>query len=151
MPQSVVVIYTHIIFSTRNRIDFLDKKKIRERTHAYLATVLKSLDSSPIIIGGTANHVHILCMISKNRSLAVIMRELKRSSSKWLKTLDTPVKDFQWQNGYGAFSVSPGYLSRVRSYIANQEKHHEQRSFEDELKDLIRRQGIAIDDKYLWD
>lgn len=79
------------------------------------------------------------------------MRELKRSSSKWLKTLDTPVKDFQWQNGYGAFSVSPGYLSRVRSYIANQEKHHEKRSFEDELKDLIRRQGIAIDDKYLWD
>jgi putative transposase len=151
MPQSVAMIYTHIIFSTKNRINFLNNEKIRTRTHAYLASTLKSLDSSPIIIGGTADHVHILCAISKNHSLAEIVRELKRSSSKWIKALETPVKDFQWQSGYGAFSVSLGYLSRVRSYIANQGKHHEKRSFEEEFRDILRRLGIAIDDKYLWD
>jgi len=151
MPQSVAFLYAHIVFSTKNRVDYLKNKEIRERLFAYIGSILRNNDSTPMIVGGTANHVHILCTVSKNHPLATIMREIKRSSSKWVKNSDSSLTAFQWQSGYAAFSVSKGNLRRVSSYIANQEKHHQRVSFEDELRDILRRQGIKIDERYLWD
>jgi len=151
MPQSLAFIYAHLVFSTKNRVDYLKNKEVKDKLFAYIGSILRNNDSTPMVVGGTANHVHILCSISKNHPLSAVIREIKRSSSKWVKDFDSSLSAFQWQNGYAAFSVSKGNLQRVCSYIANQEKHHQRVSFEEELRDILRRQGIEIDERYLWD
>lgn len=119
--------------------------------HAYLATVLKNQDSPAVKVGGTSDHVHCLFRLSKNRSLAKIVEEIKTSSSKWIKTQDRALINFHWQSGYGAFSVSPADVQAVAEYIAQQEAHHQAVSFQDEYRKLLATHGIEFDERYLWD
>lgn len=77
--------------------------------------------------------------------------ELKRESSKWLKTKDPAFWNFHWQDGYGAFSISPAHVEALREYIANQEEHHWTESFQDELRRLLQKYGLEYDEQYLWD
>ena len=85
MSQSLVQIYVHIVFSTKNRAPFLRDKSLRERTHAYLAGICQNLESPAIVVGGVEDHVHLLCRLGKTIEIAELIRELKRSSSKWVK------------------------------------------------------------------
>ncbi len=119
--------------------------------HAYLASILKKYESHPIIVGGAEDHVHILCSLSKNHPFVKIIGETKRNSSKWIKTKDEKYSEFQWQNGYGAFSVSFDKIERVRNYINNQENHHQKTTFQDEFRNFLKKQGIKFDERYLWD
>ncbi|HEV3079885.1 MAG TPA: transposase [Gemmataceae bacterium] len=109
MPQSLSQIYLHVVFSTKNRARYLQNNELRIKVHAYLAGICKNLESPAIIIGGVEDHVHILCRLSKNISVANFVRELKRDSSKWLKIESSELSDFYWQAGYGAFSSSPSH------------------------------------------
>ena len=122
MSQSLANILTHLIFSTKNREPLLSDEDLRRRAHAYLAAVLKDLRCPALIVGGVADHVHILCQLGKTQSVSVVMEHLKTSSSKWLKTQG--VRTFSWQRGYGAFSVSQSNVASVVSYIEKQEEHH---------------------------
>jgi len=122
VSQSLANILTHLIFSTKNREPLLADKDLRQRAHAYLAAVLKDLRCPALIVGGVADHVHILCQLGKTQSVSVVMEHLKTSSSKWLKTQG--VRTFSWQRGYGAFSVSQSNVASVVSYIEKQEEHH---------------------------
>src|SRR5438876_3153897 len=122
MSQSLVQIYLHIVFSTKNRAPFLQDKSFRDRTHAYLAGICKNLDCPALIIGGVEDHVHILCRFGKTIDVATLVRELKRDSSKWIKGSKAGLGDFHWQAGYGAFSVSPSHVEVLKEYIANQEE-----------------------------
>jgi REP element-mobilizing transposase RayT len=106
MAQSLTRIYIHVVFSTKNRESFLANENIRNEMHAYLAAIMKQYNSPAIIIGGTADHIHILCTLSRTHTLAKLIGEAKRNSSKWIKTKGNEYANFQWQNGYGAFSVS---------------------------------------------
>ena len=151
MPQSLVQIYLHIIFSTKERIPFLKTKDVRNATHAYLAGICKNLNSPTLLVGGTEDHVHILCRQSKNGTLSDLLRDLKRESSKWIKTKDQDLEDFHWQSGYGAFSVSPSHVEELRQYIANQEDHHRTETFQDEFRRICRKYGVDIDERYVWD
>ncbi|MDQ7780573.1 MAG: transposase, partial [Planctomycetota bacterium] len=151
MPQSLARIHVHIVFSTKNRGRLLSDRKARNETHAYMASILQSYDSPPVLIGGADDHAHILCALSKNHALAKVIGETKRCSSKWIKTRGREYSLFQWQNGYGAFSVSESMVARVRDYIANQEGHHLKMSFQDEFRGLLRRDGIEFDERYVWD
>jgi len=151
MPQSLVQIYLHIIFSTKHRRPFLEDKKVRERTHAYLVGACRNLECPSLIVGGVADHVHLLTRHSKNITVADFLRELKRQSSKWVKTIDPVLSAFHWQNGYGAFSVSPSQVEVVKSYIAKQEEHHLRRSFKDEFRWICEKYGVEIDERYVWD
>ena len=108
MPQSLVQIYVHIVFSTKHRQPFLTDKGFRERTHAYLAGICRNLDSPSLRIGGVADHVHVLCRLSKTGDVSSLIRDLKRDSTKWIKEENATLQDFHWQVGYGAFSVSAG-------------------------------------------
>jgi putative transposase len=101
-----------------------------------------------VIVGGTGDHVHILCNLSRTQTVAKVIGEAKRNSSKWAKTKGP---DFSWQNGYGAFSVSRSQVDQVREYIAKQEEHHQEMTFQDELRTLLKKQGIAFDERYVWD
>ena len=103
MPQSLVQIYVHIVFSTKNRQPFLIDKDFRSRTHAYLAGICKNLESPSILTGGASDHVHILCRLSKTLDVSSLIRDLKRDSTKWIKQENPSLHDFHWQAGYAPF------------------------------------------------
>jgi REP element-mobilizing transposase RayT len=151
MSQSLTQIYLHLIFSTKERRPYLADADLRGRLHGYLAGTCRNLESPSIIVGGVEDHVHILCRQSKNTSIATLLRELKRESSKWVKEQSQGPQSFCWQSGYGAFSISPGHVDALTQYIQNQEEHHKKESFQDELRRLCRKYGIELDERYAWD
>ena len=151
MPQSLVQIYVHLVFSTKHRQPFLTDAAFRPRVHAYLAGICKNLGSPSLRTGGVADHVHILCRLSKTSDVSSLVRDLKRDTTVWIKRENTGLHDFHWQQGYGAFSVSPGHVEVLKQYIANQEKHHETESFQDEFRRVCRKYGAEIDERYVWD
>lgn len=150
MAQSLAKNLIHLIFSTKHRQPLLTPE-IRPDIHAYLGGILRELDCPSLCIGGVADHVHILFQLSKNLALSKAIEELKKSSSKWVKTKAPSLKDFYWQNGYGAFSVSPSNTSTVIRYIERQEEHHRKLSFQDEFRQFLRRHQVEFDEQYVWD
>jgi REP element-mobilizing transposase RayT len=119
--------------------------------HAYLATLLRSHDCPTLIAGGCTDHVHLLFGLSRNYSIAHIVKEIKRTSSAMIKTVDRRYSKFHWQNGYGAFSISQSHISQVRSYIMNQEEHHRRTTFQDEFRLFLKKYEIEYDERYVWD
>jgi len=151
MSQSLAQIYLHVVFSTKLRRQFLNHRPLLERLHAYMAGICKGLDCPAIVIGGVADHVHIACRLGRTIDVATLVRDLKRESSKWIKCEEQHLKAFQWQAGYGAFSVSPGHLEALKQYILHQEAHHHRESFQDEFRRLCRKYNIELDERYAWD
>ena len=151
MPQSLAQIYLHLVFSTKNRAAFLEDATVRENMHKYLSGTCRNLESPSIAVGGVEDHVHILCRQSKKLSVAQLIRELKRESSKWIKEKEAKLKQFYWQNGYGAFSISPSHVDALIEYIRNQEEHHKKETFQDELRRLCKKYGLESDERYCWD
>ena len=150
MPQSLVKNYVHIIFSTKHRNDFIDEK-IAPELFAYISTLCKDLESPALQIGGTDNHIHILCLLSRKIALMNFVQEIKAVSSKWIKTKGRKYKDFFWQEGYGAFSVSPNNIFPVKEYIKNQREHHKEFDFKLEMIGYYKKYKIDYDEKYIWD
>ena len=151
MSQSLAKILVHTVFSTKDRRPFLRDKILREELHRYLGGILTNLDCQPIIAGGVADHVHLLCALSRTCEAAAMVKEVKRGSSLWVKTKSLDLQDFAWQNGYGIFSIGFSQIASVRSYIAGQEEHHRQASFQDEFRLLLKRYEIEFDERYVWD
>jgi REP element-mobilizing transposase RayT len=118
MPQSLTKLYAHLIFSTKNRHPFLDAD-IRPRVYAYLATVIRSLDSPWVVVGGVADHVHILFDMVKTHVPVEFVEKTKRESSKFVKTFGPAYKKFYWQRGCGMFSVSPADRDEAEAYVRN--------------------------------
>lgn len=127
----------HIVFSTKHRQPLIHAP-FEDELHAYLGGICNKLDCQPIKIGGYTDHIHILCMLSKKIALMKLVEEIKSYSSKWVKTLDTSLSNFYWQDGYGAFSVNPAEIEKVITYIANQHQHHSQKSFQDEYRVILK-------------
>jgi putative transposase len=151
VPQSLVQIYAHLVFSTKDRAPFLSDPAFRERTHAYLCGICERQGSPSLLVGGVADHVHILCRLSKTLELANLIRDLKRDSSKWIKEANHDLRAFHWQNGYGAFSASPSHVPGLMEYVRNQEEHHRKESYQDELRRLCKKYGVELDERYAWD
>jgi REP-associated tyrosine transposase len=148
VPQSLSNVTIHIIFSTRDRIDFLDDN-IRIKTQAYIATILRDMKSFVHRVGGTENHIHIACTLPRTLSQSDFLNKLKSTSSKWLKSQG--IKDFYWQSGFGVFSVSQSHIDLLIQYIDNQMKHHKTKSFKDEFRDFLHKYRIKYDEQYVWD
>src|SRR3954464_10479128 len=123
MSQSLAKILVHTVFSTKGRYPYLRDRALRMETHAYLGGILTNLSCQPIIVGGVEDHVHLLCALSRTCSPADMAREIKRSSSLWIKSKSTGLHDFSWQNGYGMFSIGFSQIPDVQQYIINQEEH----------------------------
>jgi putative transposase len=151
MSQSLVQIYVHIVFSTKNRAPYLKDRALRDRLHAYLNGICENQGSPSLRVGGAEDHVHILCRLSKTSDVSTLIRELKRDSSKWIKDENPRLADFYWQQGYGAFSVSPSHIDALVKYIDNQEEHHRRETFQDEFRRLCKKYGVEIDERYVWD
>jgi len=150
MSQSLAKIYVHIVFRTKNNA-FRFPKEIQKELYAYMATILKGVESPAIIIGGMPDHIHILCVLSKNYALKKIVEEVKKYSSKWLKTKDDKLSKFSWQNGYGAFSVSQSQVDVVKKYIQNQEEHHRKKSYREEVTVFLEKYKVDYNNDYFWD
>jgi len=150
MSQSLVKNYLHIVFSTKRRQKLIDGSMEGE-LYAYLGGICKRLACQPVIIGGHCDHVHILCLLSKNLMLAKLLEEVKSHSSKWVKTKGGLYKNFYWQDGYGAFSVNPSEVDAVIDYISKQKEHHVKRSFQDEYRAFLKKYRVEYDERYVWD
>ncbi|MCF6312786.1 MAG: IS200/IS605 family transposase [Verrucomicrobiales bacterium] len=150
MPQSLAKNLIHLVFSTKNRAPILIDD-IRSPLHAYTATVFKNLNSPTLAINSVEDHIHILFMLHRTIPLSKAVEDIKKSSSKWLKTQSPALTTFSWQTGYGAFSVSESNVDAVKRYIANQADHHRKVSFQDELRSFLTKHHITFDERYLWD
>lgn len=150
MPQSLSAVYIHLVFSTKHRHPFLRDKSLREDLHSFLGGTSKTLECPPVVVGGVVDHVHLLARFGRTITQADWVKELKRASNLWLKE-EGGVSNFEWQSGYADFSVSQSNLDQVRRYIADQEQHHRQKNFQDEVRGLLTKHEIQWDERYLWD
>ncbi len=150
MGQSLNQIYVHLVFSTKNRVGFL-LPDIREPLGAYMFGTLKALDGQLLTFGAVSDHVHLLYSHPKNHTPIEVVGKIKSNSSRWAKTQGPVYAGFQWQAGYGAFSVSASRVGAVRRYILQQEAHHRRVSFQDEFRKFLKEYQIAYDERYVWD
>lgn len=151
MPQSLTRILVHITFSTKHRKALLRDKAVRTDLHAYLASICSDHECPAIIVNGVEDHVHILCVLSRKIALKDLIEHLKTSSSKVMKSKGPMYQDFYWQQGYGAFSVSPSKEKVVVGYIERQEEHHKKQTFQDEFRELCLKHEVPLDERYVWD
>ncbi|MBI2191406.1 MAG: transposase [Planctomycetes bacterium] len=109
------------------------------------------MNSPAVNINCVEDHIHILCNLSRTHSMAQVIEEIKTSSSKWIKTKGEAYRDFHWQAGYGAFSVSQSKVEAVKRYIVQQEDHHKKKTFQEEYREFLAANGIKWDERYVWD
>jgi putative transposase len=150
MPQSLAKLLVHPIYSTKNREPVL-RDDVRDELHRYSAGILKELESPAILINSVEDHVHIFYAHSKNYSPNKIVEEVKKGSSKWIKTKGQAYAGFHWQNGYGVFSVSQSGVEEVVKYIEGQKEHHRRRTFQEEYREFLKRYQVPYDERYVWD
>ncbi len=151
MPQSLANVIVHIVDSTKHRRPWLKDPNLRSELYAYKATILKNVDSQPILIGGVEDHVHILCLLSRKYAIKDVVQQSKTETSKWIKKQGPAYQDFHWQSGYGIFSVSQSNVDQAKRYVAGQEEHHRSMSYQNEFREICRRHGIDIDERYARD
>ncbi len=147
MPSTHTSLNFHLVFSTKERLPLI-ADDWRERLHAYLGGIVKNLNGVPLAVGGVADHVHVLVSLNTSHRLDYLVRDLKADSSAWIhKELK---KKFEWQKGYGAFTVSPSNIESVRHYVLHQAEHHRKKTFQEEYIQFLNASGVGYDERYLW-
>ena len=146
----VDILDVDIIFSTKNRAGLI-APEIETELFAYIGGIANNNNSKLIAANGTSNHVHLLVSMSKNIELSVLVGDVKRDSSKWIKTNDRIDKNLRWQDSYGVFSVGYTQIEDVKKYTANQKQHHAKISFEDEFRYFLNKYDVDYDERYIWD
>ena len=150
MPQSLTYNYIHFVTSTKYRQPFI-LPEIQDKFYSYIAGICTQFESHALQIGGIEDHIHILLLLSKKITLVDFVQEVKQSSSKWIKTQGEAYQNFQWQGGYGAFSVNPREIETVKKYIKNQKEHHAKKTFQEEYQAFLSQYCIEYDERYIWD
>ena len=138
----------HCVWSTKNRAPFLTSD-IRERLWPYLGGIARENKIRPLAVGGVVDHVHVLVSLSPTISVAKTIQLLKGNSSKWIHETFPNMRSFEWQQGYGAFSIGISAKDATIAYIRNQTAHHRTRSFRDELQRMLRRHGFEDSESVL--
>jgi len=139
----------HLVWSTKERQPLITPD-IQNRLYEYMGGTLRSLACQPLLIGGMPDHVHFCVGIPPTLVPAEIIRSVKVASSKWVSQNFQIDKKFQWQEGYGAFTVGPSSKKAVLKYIKNQETHHKKRDFKEEFLWLLKNHDIEFEEKFLW-
>lgn len=150
MAQSLSSVLIHLVFSTKNREPFITDA-IEGELQRYMAKIFRELKSPSLAIDGTADHIHALFSLSRVIAIADLVEEIKTSTSKWIKTNGREFRNFYWQSGYGAFSIGRSNVEDVKHYIRGQKKHHQRRTFQDELRKFLKAYQIPYDERYVWD
>ena len=150
MPQSFGSIQMHVVFSTQSR-EPLIIPEIAQRLYEYIGGTLRGNKCSLLAAGGVPDHVHLLVSMSRELSVADLVRLMKSNSSRWIHDTFSKLHGFAWQAGYGAFSVSQSDVERVQKYILNQEAHHKRKTFQDEFRKFLKAYEVEYDERYVWD
>ena len=150
MPQSLAKLYVHLVFSTKNRAPILSDEHATD-LHAYMGGTLIGLECVPVEINTQPDHAHVLFLLGRTVALSKVVGAVKKSAADWLRTKGSRYEAFQWQAGYGAFSVSQSAVEGVCAYIRNQTEHHQKRTFQQEFRTLLSKYGIPFDERYVWD
>jgi REP element-mobilizing transposase RayT len=148
VSQSHVCLHYHLVFSTKHRLPAITTE-VESRLWEYLAGTVRGLGGTPIQVGGVEDHVHLLVTLRQEPALSVVLRDLKAASSGWVHDTFPELRDFWWQGGYGAFTVSHSNIDAVKAYIVGQREHHKKMSFADELRRLLERHEVAFKEEYL--
>jgi putative transposase len=149
MANTYTSLHYHFAFSTKNREPWITPK-IVNRVWAYIGGVARAHKMTALQIGGIENHIHAVPMAPPTLSPSQIAQYLKGDSSKWIHEEFRNLRAFEWQDGYGGFTVSKSQLPDVIAYIRNQREHHRKGSFEDEYLELLKKHGVDYDERYLW-
>jgi REP element-mobilizing transposase RayT len=148
MPATHLSLHYHIVFSTKDRQPFI-AGAWQNRLHEYLGGLVRAAEGFPEAIGGTDDHIHLLAGLRATIALASFVQDIKQASSRWIhETIST--KNFAWQQGYGAFTVSVSNCDAVKKYIENQVEHHRKKTFQEEYVSFLKNHGVPYDEKYLW-
>jgi len=147
MPSTHLSLHYHIIFSTKGRRRII-ADTWRDDLHAYIGGIVRNISGIPSAVGGPGDHAHVLVGLRATHVLADVVRQMKRGSSEWIHSHG--LRDFAWQEGYAAFTVSPSQVGKVKQYIASQVEHHRGMSFEEEYLELLRAIGVEFDERYIW-
>ena len=150
MASSLVKIDIHLIFHIKSTSVTMRHEDLPD-IFSYMTGIIKGIGGASFTVGGTEDHIHILSSLPKNMSIADFVRTIKSESSKWMKTIDASYANFAWQDGYGAFSVSPSILDKTKAYIQEQKKHHERRTFRDEYRAFLVASGVSFDERYVFE
>ena len=150
MGQSLVKNYVHIVFSTKDR-EPLIYPPYEGELYTYLAGACQELRCPALKVGGYKDHVHMLCLLKQTLPLMTLVQKVKANSSKWMKAKSEHLHHFYWQDGYGAFSVSPREVDVVKDYIVNQHIHHRHQTFKEEYRKFLKKYNVEYDERYVWD
>jgi putative transposase len=150
MPQSFASLHCHVIFSTKNRAPFITGD-IQPRLYAYWGGICQEHGNYLVAAGGVPDHVHLLLSLSRDQSIADVVRVLKSNASKWIHETFPASQSFAWQSGHAAFAVSFSHINQVKTYLARQEARHRKQTYQEELVAFLQRHQIEFDERYLWD
>ena len=148
MANTYTKLNIHIVFHVKST-DITIRKEDLGLVFAYIGGIIQNVGGYPITVGGIINHIHILATMPKTMSVSEFVQKIKANSSKWIKTIDDYYETFAWQEGYGAFCVSPTLLKKTIRYIETQEQHHHKVSVRDEFIQFLKENGIEFDERYL--
>ena len=149
MPQSLVKILVHMVWSTKDRVKIITPE-IEPQLFGYISGIITNNGGRMIIAGGDADHMHLLASIGRV-GIAELIGDIKRESSSWIKKQAGQFGGFYWQRGYGAFSIGQSQVPAVSRYIRNQKEHHRTQSYQDEFRMLCKKYEVDIDERYCWD
>jgi putative transposase len=146
--HSFISVHVHCVWSTKNRDPSLHSK-LRERLWPYLGGIARENKMKALAIGGAADHVHIVLSLPATVSVAKTVQLLKGNSSKWIHETFPGMRSFEWQEGYGAFSIGVSAVEATKAYIRNQVEHHRRRTFREEFETMLRKHGFVFDESIL--
>ena len=150
MAHTYTCLLNHIIFSTKERAPFIDTA-LRARLFAYMGGIVRELGAVALSINGTTDHVHMLVSMPATIALSDFVSKVKANSSGWVHKTFPQQREFKWQVGYAAFSVSASQKPGVLDYIANQEEHHRKMAFKEELIAFLKKHEIEYDERYIFE
>ena len=149
MANSYASLFIHAVFSTHNREPVLNSN-LRKRLWAYMGGIARENKIKAVSIGGTLDHAHILISIPPIVPVAKAVQLIKGGSSKWVHENFNLLRNFAWQEGYGAFSLGASQVDEVATYIARQEDHHRVRSFQEEYLSFLKEHRVEYDERCVW-
>ena len=148
MSDSYTNLLYHIVFSTKDRRPLITPD-YQVRLYDYIGGTIRNAGGISLALNGTEDHVHLLAKLRPDRALSEVLRDLKANATGWMHQVFPSLKDFSWQRGYGAFTVTHSHVEEVRQYIARQKEHHHKISFRDEFIQFLRANAIEFDERYV--
>lgn len=150
MPNTFTQLYIHIVFAVKNRNSLINQTW-EDKLYKYITGTVQKMGQKMLRINGMPDHIHFLIGLKPDIAISDLVREVKKSSTSFIKEKKLTKLNFSWQSGYGAFSVSHSQLDKVINYIINQKEHHRKRTFKEEYIELLKKYEIEYNEKYLFE